>query len=207
MGQTHDAFHVVVHGLDEAGAALGIFILGAGAFGGAGFPVGEPAAAGGGLADAVLMEKTDVEPNRGIESAVLVEAEPGQFIVKQLAAGLVEIAVAHAPIRQRAADAVDELADGGFAFAGVLLAVKILGDDHLGGQFGPGLGRLDVILPEDDLAGVVGDFGRAPVPFDLVEGFDVGVAENPFEGKGLAGRGRAASGGGIGAREALHFDG
>ena len=66
-----------------------------------------------------------------------------------------------------------KLADGGFAFAGVLLAVKIFGDDDLGGQQRPGLGHLDVLLLEDDLAGVVGDFRRAPFPFDLVEGLDL----------------------------------
>jgi hypothetical protein len=100
---------------------------------------------------------------------------------------------------------VDELADGGFAFGGVLFAIKVFGDDDLDGQFGPGLGDLDVLLAEDDLAGVVGDFRRAPVPFDLVEGLGDGVAENAFDGKGIGGGGGTARGRGPGARRGLIF--
>src|SRR6266849_6781090 len=38
-----------------------------------------------------------------------------------------------------------------------------------------------VLLLEDDLAAVVGDLGSAPLPFDLIERRDVGVAKEPFE--------------------------
>ena len=64
-----------------------------------------------------------------------------------------------------------------------MLAVKIFRDDDLGGEQRPRLGHLDVFLLENDLAGVVGDFGGAPLPFDLVERLDFRVAENAFDGQ------------------------
>jgi hypothetical protein len=80
-----------------------------------------------------------------------------------------------------------ELAHGGFAFGRVLFAVKVFRDDDLGREHRPGLWHFDVFLLEDDLAAVVGDFGGAALPFDLVERLDLGVAEDAFDGKGLAG--------------------
>jgi hypothetical protein len=59
---------------------------------------------------------------------------------------------------------MDELADGSFALGGVEFAVKIFGDDDFRGQDGPGLGDFDISLLEDDLAGVIGDFGGAFFP-------------------------------------------
>jgi hypothetical protein len=137
------------------------------------------------IADLVLMIKADIEPDGRIEGAILIDAQPGQFIVKNLPFGLVEIAVAHAPIGDGPADAMDQLADGRFPFAGVLLAVKVFRDHHFGGQEGPGFGHLDIFLFENDLAAVIGDFGRAFLPFDLIERFDLGIAKNPFDGQGF----------------------
>jgi hypothetical protein len=76
---------------------------------------------------------------------------------------------------------VDELAHGGFALAGVLLAVKVFRHDDLGGELRPGFGHLDVFLLEDDFAGVVGDFGGALFPLDLVKGFHLGITEDAFD--------------------------
>ena len=129
------------------------------------------------------MVKADVEPDRRIERAVLVEAKPSQFIVEDFAVGGVEIAVGDAPIGDGAADAVDQLAHRGFALGRMLFAVKILRHDDFGGQHGPGLRHFDVFLLEDDFAAVVGDFGGAAVPFDLVEGLDLGVAEDALDGQ------------------------
>lgn len=116
---------------------------------------------------------------------MLVGAEPGEFVVEDFAVGLAEVAVFDAPVGDGAGDAVDELFDGGFALAGVLLAVKILRDDDLGGELRPGLGHFDVFLFEDDFAGVIGDLGGATVPFDLVEGLDLGVAEDALDAEGF----------------------
>jgi hypothetical protein len=104
-----------------------------------------------------------------------------KFLVKNLTVGLAEISVRDAPVRNRAANAVDELAHGGFALGGVLLAVKIFRDHHLRREQRPRLRAPRRFLLENDLAGVVRDFGGAPLPFDLVERLDFGVAENAFD--------------------------
>ena len=140
---------------------------------------------GGVFADAVLMIEPDVEPDGRIERAVLVHAEPGQFFVENFAIFLGEIAVLDAPIGDGAADAMDQLANGRFALGGVLLAVKIFRDDHFCGEDRPGFRHFDVVLLENDFAAVVGDFGGAFIPFDLVEGLDLRVAEDAIHFEGL----------------------
>src|ERR1035441_6944622 len=97
----------------------------------------KPVALAGFLADAVLVEQPDVEPDRRIERAALVHAQPGKFLVKKLAVGLAEISVRDTPVCNRPADAVDELAHGGLALGGVHLAVKIFRDDDFGGEQRP----------------------------------------------------------------------
>src|SRR5262249_44148860 len=49
-----------------------------------------------------------------------------------------------------------------------------------GRQQRPGLGHLHLFLFENDLAAVIGYLRRPPVPFDLVEGADFGIAEHPL---------------------------
>ena len=209
VGQAHDVFHVVGDGLDEAGAALGIFVLGGGAGGLFLVAIVVPVAEAGVFADAVLVVEADVEPDGGVEGAELVDAEPSQFVIEHFAVGFGEITVGDAPVGDGAGDAVDELADGEFAFGGFLFAVEVFGDDDFGGELGPGLGDFDVFLLEDDFAGVIGDFGGAAVPFELVEGFDLGVAEHAFEAERFAGGGLAgfygASGGDFGGPAAGGF--
>ena len=185
VGEVHDALHVVIDGLDEARAALRIFVLGRGALGDVGLAIEEPVALGAVLADAVLGEEADVEPDRRVEGAVLIHAEPGEFVVEDLAVLLAEVTVLDAPVRDGAGDAVDQLLDAGLALGGVLLAVKVFRDDDLGGELRPELGHFDAFLLKDDLAGVVGDFSSAFVPFDLVEGTDLGITEHPLDAKRL----------------------
>src|SRR6185312_15003999 len=55
VGEVHDVFHVVLHGLDEARAALRIFVLRRGALGLLGLAVEEPVALAGILADAIFV--------------------------------------------------------------------------------------------------------------------------------------------------------
>ena len=80
---------------------------------------------------------------------------------------------------------MDELAHGGFAAVlggiGALgdVAVEIFRDGDLGGEHAPALGHFDVLLLEDGLAGVVGDFRRALFPFDLVVGMNARLGERP----------------------------
>ena len=208
LGQIEDAFHVVLDGLDEAGAGLRVFVLGGSALGFARQAIVEIIALTGVLADAVLLGEADVEPHGAVEGTVLVEAEPGQVIVKGLGAGLVgKVTVGLAEVGDGAGDAVDELADGGFASAFVWVgaigdvAVEIFRDGDLGGERTPAAGDFHVFLFEDDLARIVIDLGRALVPFHVVEGRAGLGVETLFEFEALRlGVGDAGTaGGGFGA--------
>jgi hypothetical protein len=62
-----------------------------------------------------------------------------------------------------------------------LFAIEVFGNNHLCRQQRPEFGGFDVFLLEDDLAGIVGNFSGAPVPFDLVERLDLRVTENALD--------------------------
>ena len=114
---------------------------------------------------------------------MLVDAEPGEFVVEGFGVGVGgEVAVLAAPVGDGAGDAVDELPDAGFAFGGVDFAVEVLADDDVGGELAPGFGDLAVGLFEDDAAAFVLDGGGAPVPGDLVEGVNPLGAEDTGDG-------------------------
>ena len=49
------------------------------------------------------------------------------------------------------------------------VAVEILRDGDLGGEFAPRFGHLDIFLAEHGLAAVVGDFRGAVLPLDFVK--------------------------------------
>ena len=129
--EVHDAFHVVFDGLDEARAALGIFVLSAGALGFVGLGIEKPITLGGIFADSVLMIEADVEPDGGIECAVLIHGQPSQLVEKYFAIRFGEITILDAPVGNGAGDAMDELAHGGFALRSVLFAVEIFRHDNL----------------------------------------------------------------------------
>src|SRR6266511_4460375 len=185
VGQAHDVFHVVLDRLDKTGAALRVFILSRGALGLTRLAVVIPVAGRRVVADAVMVVETDIEPNRRVERPVLVEAEPGQLVIKDLAVGRVKVTIFCAPVGDGPADAVDQLAHRGLALSGVLLAIKILRDNHFGGEQRPRLGHFDIVLFEDDLATVVGNLGSAPLPLDLVERFDFGITEDALNAQRL----------------------
>ena len=90
------------------------------------------------------MIQTNVEPNRRVEGAVLIQAKPGQFIIKNLRRFRVhEIAVGHTPIRDRLSDAMYQLAHRSFAAALVRVgaignvAVKIFRNRDFSGERTP----------------------------------------------------------------------
>jgi len=64
VGQVHDGLHVILHRLDEAGAALRILILRFRPLCPAGLGSQKPVAATGGVADVILVVQADVEPHR-----------------------------------------------------------------------------------------------------------------------------------------------
>ena len=134
------------------------------------------------------MIEADVEPDRRVERAVLVDAEPGQVVVENFRVLLrLEVAVLDAPVGDGARDAMDELAHGGLAAVLVRVgavgdvAVEIFRDRDLRRQHAPALRHLDVLLLEDRLAGIVGDLRRALLPLDLVVGMDAGLGEGGLE--------------------------
>ena len=190
VGQFHDALHVVLDRLDEAGAGLRILVLGGGAAGHLGLAVPEPIAPVAALADLVLVVQPHIEPNRRIEGPILVDAQPGQLVVEHLAVFLAEVPVGHTPVRDGPGHPMDELLDRFLPLRLGRISVEVLGADHLGGQNRPVLRNFDPLLLEDGLARIIGDLRRAAIPFDLVEGLDLRVAEDPLEWQLAGGRGR-----------------
>ena len=133
--QPHDVFHRVVDRLNETGAALRIFVLRRGALGLSSLAIVEIISSPGVFPDAVLVIKPDVEPDRAVERAMLIHAEPGQFVVENFRRFRVgEITVGNSAIGDRAGDAMDQLPHGSLATAFMRVgpigdvAVEIFGD-------------------------------------------------------------------------------
>ena len=63
------------------------------------------------LADPVLMIKPDIEPDRGIESAILVQTQPGELVVEDLTVFLAEISILDAPVGDGSTNTMNELAN------------------------------------------------------------------------------------------------
>src|SRR4030095_15900932 len=82
--QPHDVFHRVLYTLDETRASLRILVLRRGSVRFSGLTIVKISAGPGAFAHAILMIQADVEPDRRIERTVLVQAQPGQLIVKNL---------------------------------------------------------------------------------------------------------------------------
>src|SRR5258706_6111590 len=120
VSQAHDVLHVVLDRLNKARASLRIFILRIGALGLAELAIIVPIAFRGIFSHAVLVVEAAVEPDRRIEGAILVDTQPGQLLIEHFPIFLAEVAILYSPISNRAADAVNELANPRLAFGGVL---------------------------------------------------------------------------------------
>ena len=178
MGQPHDAFHVVVDALDEAGRRLRRLVSAGGPDDGAGLFIPPPVV--GWPGDPVTVIQPDVEPDRRIERAVLVHAQGRQLIVEPLAildGG--EVAIGSPPVGNRPRHAVDELANRvlalplqGTAVAAGHVAVEVLAGDHVGGELAPAAGNLAIRLLEDRPPTLVLDFRGPEVPLDAVKRAD-----------------------------------
>ncbi len=196
LSQIHDGVHVVVDVLDEAGGALRELVLAVGAHDDLVVLIPVVVALAGIFADAVGVVEAEVEPDGGVEGAVLVDEQPGELFAEDFGLGFVgEVAVGQTPIGDGARDAVDDLLEGRFATAGVWVgavvdvAVKILGGENLGGEVGEGFGDLDVLLFEDGLALVVGDFSGAVGPGDFVVGVGGVGGKGALDAKAVRGSG------------------
>ncbi len=100
-GQFHDVFHRVTDGLDETGGALRVLVLGIGTLDGLALAVEIEITGTAAFADPVLVVQTAVKPHGRVERAVLIDAQPGQFMVKRL--GILrggEVTLVLAPSRQ-----------------------------------------------------------------------------------------------------------
>src|SRR5262249_25630573 len=151
------------------GAALWILILRAGSLGFSSFGTVMPIAPPRLLPNAVLMVQTHIEPNRRVERAILIEAQPGQFLVKDFPDCFAEISVSNAPIGNRPANPMNELPHRRLSFGRTLLAIKIFRHHHFGRQLRPRFWRLHVLLLENYLAAIVANFRGSIFPFELIE--------------------------------------
>ncbi len=134
------------------------------------------------------MVEANVEPDRRVECAVLIRAKPRQLVIKSFRdLGVSEITIGDTPVGDRASDAVNQLADGGFsstlAWIGSVrdVTVKVFRDRDLGRERTPAFRYLDVLLFENDFAAVIRDLRSATLPFDLIEWLDFPVAENALK--------------------------
>ncbi len=195
LGEREDRVEGVVDGVDEAGGALRAGVAGLGEDGVILVGVPVPVVGVGVGLEAVA---ADVEPDGRVEGGLLVEEQVAELGEEDLGVvGGGEVAVADAPVADGFGDAGDEGADAGLTFGGADLAVEVLGGDDVGRGHGPGGGRLDVLLLEDDLALEVLDDGVALFPGELVEGGDAGLGEVAGEFQ-AAGALQAGVGGGLG---------
>src|SRR5206468_11801515 len=117
-GQPHDVFHRVAHALDKAGATLWILVLRWRPFGFAGLAIVKIISGAAVLAHTVLMIQSNVEPDRRIKGAMLVQAEPGQFVVESLRSFFIgEVAIRDSPVGDRARDPMNKLPHRHFSSA------------------------------------------------------------------------------------------
>ena len=122
------------------------------------------------------MIQSDVEPNRRVERAILVQTESRQLIVEPIGVGRRgEITVVPSPVGDRAGNSIDQLANRILAvsrrrapIAAGHVAVKVLADDHVGCELTPRSRNFAIGLLEDDPAALVLDLRRAQLPVDVV---------------------------------------
>ncbi len=136
----------------------------------------------------VLLIETDVEPDRTVERAMLIQTEPGQITIERLRRGLVrKITVLEPPIRDRPRHPMDQLTNRTFATAGMRISavgnisIEIFRHRDLGGQRTPGFWDFDILLAKDHLPAVIGDLRHATLPLDLVKRRDAVLAEKALK--------------------------
>ena len=124
----------------------------------------------------------DVEPDRRIESHLLLDEQVGQLVAESVSRRVVgKIAALFAPGDDGVHHAADQLAHRIFALGRVGLAVEILRRHDVGGGLRPALGHFHAFLAEDGLALLVADERHAALPLDSVIRRGAAVGEIPFE--------------------------
>ncbi len=119
------------------------------------------------------MEEADVEPDRRVERAVLMQTEPGEFFVVGFAVGLAgEVTVLNTPVSDGASNSMNNLLNAGFTFGSAGFAVKVLADDDVCRQRAPARWNLAVLLFKEDSAVFVLDVSSSRFSLDCVERVD-----------------------------------
>jgi hypothetical protein len=171
--QVVDRHEVVFGGLDEARRALRARVrvrrLGDGAL----LEVPRPVSAR--ALDAVLMKEAEVEPNGGVERAVLVHEEERQLGFERVGVGLAGEVAAELVARDadRVREAMHDLADARLALVFVATdsrLAEVLRDDDVRRELTPRRGDLGAFHLEDDRPVGVRDHARAALVDDAVEG-------------------------------------
>ena len=156
LGEVHDRGHRVLDAVDEAGAALRARL------------------------------DADVEPDRRVEAHLLVDEKMGQLGLEGLEVRVGrEVVLRLGPAGDREDDPVDQLADARLALLGAEVAAEVLADDDVRRELRPEVRDLDVLLLEDELAGLVADRGGPGLPGDLVVGVDARGGPAALEGEAL----------------------
>ena len=160
LGQVHDRFHVVLHGVDEAGRALRLGL------------------------------HADVEPHRRIEGHLLLDQQVRQLVAESVARfGAWRSSRPPRPSATMVSTTRPISWRTELSRSGVFeLAVKIFRGDDVGRRLRPGLGHFHVFLAENHLALFVADQRRAPFPFDRVEGMHLAVGERRWNSRPVARR-------------------
>ena len=128
------------------------------------------------------MEEADVEPDGRVERPVLMQAEPGEFLVESLAVFLAgEVAVLNAPVGDCASDSVNDLLDAGFSFGSAGFAIEVFADDNVRRERAPVLWNLAVFLLKQNSAVFVLDVSSSSFPLDCVERINAFRAEMSFD--------------------------
>ena len=117
----------------------------------------------------VLMVQPNVEPHRGIEGPVLMEAQPCQLTIKPLAVlGRRKITIAHTPIGDRPRHAVDQLTHAVLTLGCTDLTIKIFAANNVRCQLAPKRRHFAVSLLKDNFAPLALDLRGPRFPLDCI---------------------------------------
>ena len=136
----------------------------------------------------VLMIEPHVEPDRAVECAMLIQAEPGQIVVKDLRRAIFrKVTVSQPPIRDRSRHSMHQLTNRALATALARIrairdvAIEIFRHRDLCRQRTPGFRDLNILLTKDHLPAVIRDLGGATLPFDLIKGRNALLTEKALK--------------------------
>ena len=109
----------------------------------AGFAI--PVIVAAGTFYAILMIQAHVEPDRRVERAVLMQAEPGEIAVEVFAVvGGLKVTIINAPVGNGAGHTVNYLLNTGFPLGSIRLTIEVFADYNVRRQRAPALGNFAI---------------------------------------------------------------